>query len=501
MSRKRITIMAIFLGVVVLTAVISWIAGSSIQSPADAAARTAPPTPSPILVPVEERVISTDIIARGTARFGLPQPVSLAPSTLKPNPGVITTLPLPNTQLAEGDVLLIASGRPVFVLQGAIPAYRDLTPGLTGKDVRQLEEGLARLGFDPGPVDGVYDEQTAVAVGNWYKAAGFEPFGPTPSQLAQIRALEKELALAQEESANAADAAAASPLAVDAAKAAADNANQRAAADLALAQAKRDKVLADPSASSQDRAQVEAEYAAAQKAVQSTRLSGEVSVQAAIDAQHAAERKATRLQAVADQAAAVLKATQGKVGVYLPIDEVVFMSTTPVRVEAVKVGVGDPAQGLVMTVTDNQLAIDSALPLDQSPLVKPGMPVAIDEPDLGIKTTGTVKQVDPSPGTHGVDGYHVYMEIQVDKTQAPLAGTSLRLTIPVESTGGKVTAVPINALSMAADGTSRVQVDTNGMLSYVDVTPGLAAAGYVQVTPVNGSLTPGQMVVVGYQNQ
>ena len=38
-----------------------------------------------------------------------------------------------------------------------------------------------------------------------------------------------------------------------------------------------------------------------------------------------------------------------------------------------------------MSVTDNQLAIDSSLPLDAAPLVKRGMPVAIgDQYDLTI---------------------------------------------------------------------------------------------------------------------
>src|ERR1044071_9157690 len=85
--------LALSLVFVVLLAVVSWVAGSKIQSPAEAAARTAPPTPSPILVPVEERVLTSDVITRGTARFGLPQSISLAPSPLKPEAGVITTLP------------------------------------------------------------------------------------------------------------------------------------------------------------------------------------------------------------------------------------------------------------------------------------------------------------------------------------------------------------------------------------------------------------------------
>ena len=76
----------------------------------------------------------------------------------------------------------------------------------------------------------------------------------------------------------------------------------------------------------------------------------------------------------------------------------------------------------------------------------------------------------------------------------------MRLTIPIESTKGVVLAVPTSALSLAADGTSRVQVQaSNGALEYVVVKPGLAAGGYVEVTPVDGALAQGQLVVVGYK--
>jgi hypothetical protein len=127
------------------------------------------------------------------------------------------------------------------------------------------------------------------------------------------------------------------------------------------------------------------------------------------------------------------------------------------------------------------------------------MAVVIDEPDLGIKATGTVSKVADTPGTFGVDGFHIYFEVVVDETPASLVGVSLRLTVPTESTGGAVTAVPVSALSLAADGTSRVQVDKNGSLEFVVVEPGLSADGFVEVTPVDGKLVPGQLVVVGYK--
>src|SRR3978361_33660 len=205
--------------VVAATAAGAWFAGTRIQSPAEMAARVAPPAPSPILVPVEEKILSADVVTRGTARFGLPQPISLAPSPLKPGPGVITTLPVRNTQLQEGDVMLTASGRPVFILQGKVPAYRDLVPELAGEDVRQLKQALSRLGFEPGDADKPYGQQTSDAVSKWYKSKGWEPFGPNREQIAAVRALERDWADAIRAKAAAAAAVATAGVGVEAARA------------------------------------------------------------------------------------------------------------------------------------------------------------------------------------------------------------------------------------------------------------------------------------------
>ena len=203
----------------------------------------------------------------------------------------------------------------------------------------------------------------------------------------------------------------------------------------------------------------------------------------------------------ADQAAADLAAAKGRLGVQIPLDEVVFIRNLPVRVEEVSVTVGGHASGQIMTVTDNQVSIDSSLALDAAPLVQPGMPVAIDEQALGVKATGTVELVANTPGTRGVDGYHFYMGVRVDPTPIRLEGFSLRLTIPIQSTKGAVTAVPVSALSLSTDGSSRVQVARDGVLEYVTVRPGLTAGGLVEVAATDRKLAPGQLVVVGYGNR
>ncbi|MEZ5249031.1 MAG: peptidoglycan-binding domain-containing protein [Ilumatobacteraceae bacterium] len=89
------------------------------------------------------------------------------------------------------------SGRPVFVFQGALPTYRSFEPGMTGPDVQQLEEALARLGFDPGTVDTVYDDATEAAIDQLYESKGYQSEGPTEEQRSRLRTAEKAVADAQ----------------------------------------------------------------------------------------------------------------------------------------------------------------------------------------------------------------------------------------------------------------------------------------------------------------
>ena len=498
MNNNRIFLLACVLALMALTAGGAWLAGARIVSPAEAAARTAPPVASPILVPVEQRVLSNEIVTRGTARFGLPQPLSIAPSTLKANAAsVITTLPVPNAQFKEGDVALTTSGRPLFVLQGGMPAYRDLVPGSTGKDVLQLKEALKRLGFDPGPIDGTFDAQTSDAVLKWYESAGYEPFRPTPEQLTNLRTLEIAFGDATKAKLAAQTAAETAKLAVKAARMKAQHAYRMATADVAVKISDRALIALDPRSLQTARSAADANLELARAAIRSSELDGELILQTALDAQKVADLDAQLTAERVEKLAAELDAAKRKLGVQIPLDEIVFMPALPVRVEQVTALVGGAASGPVMSVTDNQIVIDSSLPLDVAPLVKPGMEVAIDEPAIGIKTTGVVETVAPSPGTNGVDGYHIYFSIRAGESATPLQGFSLRVTMPIKSTEGAVTAVPVSALSLAANGTSRVQIEKDGKLQFMDVEPGLAADGFVEVKPLEGTLEAGQLVVVG----
>ena len=567
---KRMNILWTVLGLVAGLAAGAWLAGASIQSPAELAARTAPPQPSPILVPIERRVLSTDVTTRGTVRFGRPQPITIAPSLLKGGAGLIATLPALNAPFQEGDVLLTASGRPVFLLQGPNPAYRDMSPGVAGADVRQLKAALARLGFAPANLDAIYDAATADAVGRFYRAHGWEPFGATRDQVAALRTTEREWAdaaraqlaaetalagavqsvaaaraLAEQNNRQAGlDSAArgedrrrlAQPRpggseAVDTERARAEHAMRSADADLAAQIAEHAIISLDPRQTETARAAALAKLELARAArrkvllegeqaiqtaerdagltadrvrhsdatVRSVRLEGERAVRAALDQQKLAEFDQRVTGERATQLAIDLAEARKKIGVQVPADEVVFLPALPVRVHEVTATIAAAASGPVLSVTDNQLTVDAFVPVEMAALIRPGMTASIDEQTLGIKATGKVEMVADTPGTLGADAFNVYIAIKIEAGQIQRGGVPVRVTIPLEASKGAVIAVPVSAVSLAADGTSRIQVERGGTLEFVTVRPGLAAGGFVEVVPAEGPLAAGQLVVVGYK--
>ena len=188
----------------------------------------------------------------------------------------------------------------------------------------------------------------------------------------------------------------------------------------------------------------------------------------------------------------------GKLGFQLPANEVLFFGSLPLRVDDVTVKAGDELTGPVMTVSNAQLAVDGGLSLNDAKLVRKGAAVTIDAADADFHGAGTVSEIADAPGTNGVDPQRYYFAVTfAQAAPTSLVGASVVLTITVSSTEGAVLTVPIAALSVAADGTSRVQVREHGTTRTVTVNPGLAAKGMVQVTPIKGSLKAGDLVIAG----
>jgi peptidoglycan hydrolase-like protein with peptidoglycan-binding domain len=617
--------LAIGLTLVVGLAIVGWVAARQIRSPAQIAADTAPPKPSPVTVDVVRRTLSTEVIVRGTVRYGAPQPVVLATSGLKladtkqGASDIVTRAPVKGARLDAGQLAMAVDGRPVFVLPGAVPMHRDMSPGDTGPDVRQLEHALATQGFAPGAVDGRYDGATAAAVSGFYLRRGWDPFGPTAAQLDQLRVAEATAATARDAhlqalnslaqarrtptpaevaqarvdaviARDAADTAALALVTADAKwrsaraaaallrpgeKAASINARRdQAAADAdviakqgalnaavdeqLLARARANEVPLESPPSEREAAaaavrqaddritQARADLDAATAAADAARAAGAGAVQKAradvtqarrdVDTAEAElsraragvttarsqarlARERARLmarpadtgtmEAIAASSAQEERRTRAEItrlsrvaGVQVPANEILFFHTLPLRVDAVKAKRGDTVTGRVMDVTGSRLAVDSSLSISDARLVHAGDPVTIEDAELGIKTRGTVREVGETPGTAPpgttrVEPSRFYLGVTPGAGPSSLVGSSVKLTIAVKSTAGRVLAVPVSTLSVGGDGSARLQLRRGGRTELVTVVPGLAARGLVEVRPVSrAQLAAGDQVIV-----
>jgi hypothetical protein len=188
-------------------------------------------------------------------------------------------------------------------------------------------------------------------------------------------------------------------------------------------------------------------------------------------------------------------------GVQVPADEILFFSNSPVRVDTVTATPGTQVSGELLTVSNTTLAIDAGLSPQDAKLVKTGLRVHIEDPETAIDLRGRVTRIADRPGTNAKlnDPTKTAIEVTPEGGSSKLVNASVRLTIAIKSTKGRVLTVPLSALSVGADGKSRVQVDMGrGRTRLVVVNPGLAAEGNVEIEPARpGTLRAGDRVVIG----
>jgi peptidoglycan hydrolase-like protein with peptidoglycan-binding domain len=89
----------------------------------------------------------------------------------------VTRLLDQGARVERGDELFRVDEQPVTLLIGKIPIYRDLVPGDSGPDVRQLEVNLEKLGYGGFTADAVYSSSTAEAVRDWQVDVGAQVTG------------------------------------------------------------------------------------------------------------------------------------------------------------------------------------------------------------------------------------------------------------------------------------------------------------------------------------
>ena len=603
---------------------LGWMAARNVRSPTQVALEAEPPTPSPITVEVERTELVADVITRADVGYDDPVPIGLAgalggrPSTL-----LVTSARERGDELVEGAVAVEVSGRPVFLLRGEIPVYRDLLPQAEGPDVLQVEEALARLGHFSEEPDGVWTPATEAAVEAWYAAAGYQANGisdddqhriDTASEAVTsaedgVRTAEDRLESAEDrlaaavrseedalynlsEAREALDEARAGPgeLAIRRARSALASAEEQeafaeedavrrvAAAERAIidAEADRERAAVDytvagsrwesarlgvhpdtgnPPTGTQledlrqavetalsalegaerrideayedlDRRVIETDAAvrSAADGVAEARSSLDdlladpdvgAQVRAVENARNAlddarAEIEDARLaiedaragiedaEATVVEARESLKDLEDRTGVWIPAGELIFLERLPVRVDLLTAERGSSVTGPFMTVSGSELAIRGSVADSDVALVREGGEAFIEDSLLADPLRGEIRLVADRPGTNNVAGSRYYIEIVADGIPDELVGSNVKVVIPVGGTAGEVLAVPAAALSSTADGSAQVEVhQPDGTTRFVRVEPGLSAEGLVEITPLDGEIVEGDLVVIG----
>jgi len=184
LARRRRVLLGVGIAAALL-AIGGLIGASFVKSPQQLAADTAPPSATVTTAAVVSQVLTSSVQMRGVVYPSTQYDVyATAPSSSgqdSPSTGASTgTVYISKLQVAAGDTirngqqLAELDGQPLFALTGAVPAWRDLTPGESGPDVAELQNALASLGYyDGGDTAGYFGSATEDAVALYYEHLGY----------------------------------------------------------------------------------------------------------------------------------------------------------------------------------------------------------------------------------------------------------------------------------------------------------------------------------------
>ncbi|MFE6977956.1 peptidoglycan-binding protein [Streptomyces sp. NPDC057682] len=128
------------------------------------------------LPPATTAVVRTDLVRSttvdGKLDFARRRPVKAAVE------GTVTVAAAEGSTVTAGQALYELNDKPVTLLRGPVPMFREMKTGDRGSDVLQLERNLRELGYGSGLYADVwYGPDTAAAVERWQKSLNRQPTG------------------------------------------------------------------------------------------------------------------------------------------------------------------------------------------------------------------------------------------------------------------------------------------------------------------------------------
>lgn len=442
LARRRRTLV-IVLGAAVAVAAMGLTSPLWIKSPQQLAAEAEPPLATVLTAPVERRVLRDVVVLRGEIRAA--ETYQVTPGSSTGGAAIVTRLDVgPGDTVESGDVVLEVSGRPLVVLHGKTPAYRDLKPGAEGADVAQLQRALRDLGYEPGDREGWFGAGTKRALAEFYHSRGYDPLPASDTDDELIRSARAQIVAA-------------------------------------------DRQVED-----------------ARELVETLEDSEETTDQQ----MRQALTSLTRAREDLDAARAELARVEATTGPMLPLNEYVFLPTRQARIEGLAAAVGTEVQAPLVTFAVGELVVVADLTTAQRTLCKVGAPVEITGDGGWSRSgvIATISDT-PGPAQTGgaveADATGYPMVVTSEEGFDPEhAGQNVRLTVEVASSEREELVVPLAALYLSADGSAYVNKWLpDGHEEPVVVEPGMSAQGYVAVAATSGRLGVGDLVTVGGEPQ
>ncbi|RZS57510.1 hypothetical protein EV141_1223 [Microcella putealis] len=486
--------------IAVVALVAGVLVGRFVVSPADASASSDAPDPGLVTVPVEYGVLSNDLTLRGDVGFADSVEVTIDAASFGGAPVVTGAVPEVDSSLEPLSVALAVTGRPVIVLPGELPAYRTLEFGMRGPDVVQFKEAMAAVGIAAGdPASDLFDATAANALTALYERVGYAaPDGAEGAEEALraaqdgVRGAQQQLDQARAELARASGG----PSAVDIRQA--DNAVSSAQRAVEAAIAAKPLPPEDTAAAL---AQWNAGVGDARDNLALAQLQRE---QLGAGVNTSAERAAvdSAQQFVTDAQLELSRAQEATLP-QLPSGEVLYLTDLPRRVDAVNVARGQVLQGAALIVSGAALTIVGGVAPADAELLSVGDRAQFDLFD-GTAHEATITEL--TPGDSATERWSVVLEPDplTSEQSMQLQGSNVRVLIAVGATAGEVMHVPVAALTAGSGGEARIEIvdgdprdGERAETRLVEVETGLAAGGQVEVTPVDGEFSEGDLVVVG----
>lgn len=135
-----------------------------------------------VFAPVEKRTLQDVLTVKGDVRHEEVGTLNMLAN------GRVTGINVEEgDRVSEGDPVFAIDGRPAIAAKGDFPFWRPLEEGSVGFDVYQLEQILARNGYNPGTVDLDFTSTTRSALVRWQRDHRYSSTAKEPDETVMVQ--------------------------------------------------------------------------------------------------------------------------------------------------------------------------------------------------------------------------------------------------------------------------------------------------------------------------